>query len=113
MKIFKIIGRKYNEEKMYYDWDKKKKFYYYEKIEEKELCTFTFIDLHHAELFLLANYPEYYFGASIIGVDNTDFSMVAVPEFYEQTYEMHCGRNDRKFIIEKEMENVLKKIKAC
>lgn len=97
-KTFKIIGRKFDTEKKFYKWDDEKRFFHYDEIEEKELGIFKFKNLKEAEIFLLANFPEYYFGANIVQTDKeygNDFLMVAVPQYYEQYYKT----NDREKII--------------
>lgn len=108
MKTFKIIGRKYGNKKFYHEWDDKKEFHYYKKTDEKELGIFKFKNLLDAEIFLVANFPEWIFGANIIQVDNEkggDFSMFAIPEYCERIY----NTTDRKLIMEKELERLLKR----
>ena len=102
-KTFKITGRKYTTEKSFYKWDTEHKYFYYEEIEQKELGTFKFKSLTDAEIFLIANYPEYYFGASIKQTDGTDFLINAVADYYEMIYRT----SDREKIINTITENLL------
>lgn len=97
MKMFKIIGRQYGTEKKYYDWSKNHKYYTYDKIAEHEFPPKKFESVRHAEKWLLENFPEWYFGANIKGVDNNDFTMIAVPQFFE----MEFGTNDREQIAKR------------
>lgn len=94
-KTFEIIGAKFATEKSYYLGDKEKKYFYYEQIETKPLGTFKFKNLKDAEIFLIANYPEYYFGACIRQLDGTDFLVNAGASYYEMTFQT----NDRAKII--------------
>lgn len=103
LKTFKITGAKYNTEKLFRDWDTDKKYFYYERTEEKELGTFKFKSLTDAELFLIANYPEYYFGASIIQIGGTDFLINADASYYEWEYRT----SDREKIINAITERLL------
>lgn len=96
-KTFRFIGRKFSTDKSFYDWDKEHRFFHYEQTEEKELGTFTFSDLDEADKFFLLNFPEWYFGSNIVGVDNNDFSLQCVPEYYEQIFRT----SDRKAILDR------------
>lgn len=102
-KTFKITGAKYTTEKSFYEWDMERKYFRYEEIERRELGTFKFKSLTDAEIFLIANYPEYYFGASIIQVGGTDFLINAGADYYEMTYQT----SDRQKIIDTITENLL------
>lgn len=104
-KTFKITGRKYTTEKSFYKWDTEHKYFYYEEIEQKELGIFKFKSLTEAELFLIGNYPEYYFGACIKQIDGTDFLINADASYYEMTYQT----SDREKIIDIITENLLKR----
>lgn len=104
-KTFKITGRKYTTEKSFYTWDTDRKYFYYEQTEEKELGTFKFKSLTDTEIFLIANYPDYYFGANIVQVDGTDFLINACADYYEMQYQT----NDRQKIINTITENLLKR----
>ena len=106
-KTFKITGSKWATEKIYYDWDKEKRYFDYKEIERKELGTFKFKSLKDAEIFLIANYPEYYFGAGIVQTDKesgNDFMMMAVPSYYE----MEFRTSDRTEILNIITKNLLK-----
>lgn len=102
-KTFKITGAKYTTEKTFYDWDTDRKYFYYKEIERKELGTFKFKSLTDAEIFLIANYPEYYFGACIKQTDGSDFSINADASYYEMEYQT----NDRQKIINAITERLL------
>lgn len=106
MKKFKFIGRKYSTEKTFYNWDSKKEFFFYKEIETREFPAMEFKSLNHAELWFLENHPEYYFGCNVCGVGNTDFSMVAVPSYYEEL----VNTNDRNFIIDGIKKSLMEKI---
>lgn len=103
MKHFIIIGYKYKTEQSFYDWDKEKRYPTYEEDgEKKEFPVQPFENLRAAEIWLLKNAPEYYFGANIVEVNadgsskkNGDFSLVAVPSYYENVYQT----TDREAII--------------
>ena len=105
LKTFKITGAKFTTEKIFYDWDKDRKYFYYKETERKELGIFKFKDLTDAEIFLIANYPDYYFGASIIQIGGTDFLINAGADYYEMEYQT----SDRKKIINTITERLLNK----
>lgn len=46
-----------------------------------------FEDIDHAELWLIENHPEYYFGCNIVCVDNSDFLAKAIFEYYANIHE--------------------------
>lgn len=103
-KTFKITGTKYGTEKIYpYAWDEEKKYFSYEQIERKEIGIFKFPSLTDAQIFLIANYPEYYFGSSIQQIDGTDFCIEADVSYYEMTFQT----SDRAAIIQRLTENLL------
>lgn len=104
-KTFKITGSKYTTEKTFYDWDESKRYFHYEEIERKELGTFKFQSLKDAEIFLIANYPEYYFGACIKQIDGTDFLINADASYYEIEFQT----SDRTKIINTITENLIKR----
>ena len=104
LKTFKITGAKFTTEKSYYDWDKEQKYFRYEEIERREIGIFRFKSLTDAELFLIGNYPDYYFGACIKQVDGTDFLINADASYYE----MECQTSDREKIIDIITERLLK-----
>lgn len=83
MKTFKIVGNKYGTEKKF--WDNNCKYYTYDSIDEKTFGPYEFEDINHAEKWMIENHPDYFFGCNIIGVDNTDFALIAVPEYWETT----------------------------
>ena len=106
-KTFQITGSKYATEKFFYDWDKERRFFHYKEIERKELGIFKFKSLKDAEIFLIANYPEYYFGACIVQTDKengNDFVIIAVPEYYETEFKT----NNRTEILNIITKNLLK-----
>ena len=104
-KTFKITGVKYGTEKIFpYEWDTEKRHFNYAEIERKEIGVFKFPSLTDAEIFLIANYPEYYFSSFIQQIDGTDFSCEADVRYYEVFY----NTSDRSKIIEKITENLLK-----
>ena len=103
-KTFKITGAKFTTEKSFYEWDTNRKYFYYKQTERAELGTFKFKNLKDAEIFLIANYPEYYFGANIIQVDGTDFWLNAGADYYEMEYQT----SDREKIINIITERLLK-----
>ena len=106
-KTFKIIGCRFSTERKYYDWDKSQTYFYYDLIEEKELGIFKFKNLDAAKAFLLANYPEYYFGAGIVQTDKesgNDFWCNAVPQYYEMEY----NTSDRNIILKDIIEKTLR-----
>jgi len=88
---------------LFYKWDKEKQYPYYKEDEEEvEFPVQQFEDTKQAEIWLITNAPEYYFGASIVEVNangskkkHGDFSLIAVPSYYERTY----GTNDRTLIL--------------
>lgn len=105
MKKFKITGTKYDTTPSYYDWDKKHKHPTYKQIDKMVLLEEgEFESVGEAEKWLLANYPEWWFGCSITEVDSTsempDFLVNALVEYYECSYHT----TDRKEIIKKEIE---------
>lgn len=102
-KTFKITGAKFTTEKTFYDWDKEKRYFKYEQTERKELGTFKFKSLTDAEIFLIANYPDYYFGACIKQTDGTDFLINADASYYEMEYQT----SDREYIINAIAERLL------
>lgn len=103
MKYFIIVGHKYKTEPSFYDWDKEKRYPTYEEDgDKKEFPVQQFENLRAAEVWLLKNAPEYYFGSNIIEVykdgstkPNGDFSLIAVPSYYECVY----NTTDRALII--------------
>lgn len=102
LKTFKITGAKFSTEKSFYKWDTEHKYFCYKKIERRELGTFKFKNLTDAERFLIANYPEYYFGACIKQTDGTDFLINADAEYYEMIYQT----SDRQKILDTITENL-------
>lgn len=89
MKTFMFTGRKYGEDK-------------YNPIEEKKFEPKQFESLSHAEVWFLANYPDYYFGGSIkqMNVKNPDFVCIPVPDYYKDFYET----DNMAYIVVKELE---------
>lgn len=93
---FIITGSKYDTTPQYYNWDKDKKYPNYEEIETKIFNPEGITSLEEGEKWLLTNYPEYYFGASIHEKykieppqeekEPLDFLIIAVPSYYEAIY---------------------------
>ncbi len=101
MKTFKLNGIVYGTIK-----DTNKVWGCYEELERKELGVFKFRNLLEAEIFFVANYPDYFMGGSVVEVKDGkggDFSLFCIPDYYESIYHT----TDRKLIAEKELEMLL------
>ena len=106
MKTCQIIGRKYSTEKRFKEWDKEKQFPSYEQIDEHKFPPKQFESIRHAEIWLLENFPEYYFGANIKCLDNTDFSCIAIPSYYEGYYKTDNRQKIINTMLE-ELKNII------
>lgn len=115
---FIIEGAKYDTSPQYYQWDNKKMYPYYKEVEKKIFTPKGITSLNEAELWLLENEPEYYFGASIfeqykmepVDKEALDFSFIAIPSYYETIYDTTNRQDIIKQLI-KEVENrMVKKI---
>ena len=86
MKI-KVIGRRYSEMPIYYDWDQFKRFPKYE-ITAEEIWHIEANSLKEGEKWLAENHPDMYMGANVI-CENGDFACTAVPcgEYGRGNYE--------------------------
>lgn len=83
MKNFKIKGRRWNLEKGFYPWDAEQRFPHYEPIPNSEQeFQVEAESLNHAHLWLITNHPELAVGACVVGVDNDDFLLDAVLDYY-------------------------------
>ena len=113
---FVIKGSKYDTSPLYYSWDSKQHYPYYKEIEEREFIPEGITSLNEGELWLLKNYPEYYFGAGIYEEyitepleeekEQLDFCALAVPSYYEQLFET----TDRQYIINELIKNKEKEL---
>ena len=95
MKTFAITGRKYNESN--------------NVIEEKKFEPQRFESISHAEVWLLSNYPDYYFGGNImqVNVKTPDLVCVPVPSYYKEFYDT----DNMAYIVVKELEYLKSLIK--
>ena len=73
----KVIGRKYSEEARYAEWDSKKKFPEFDKVDE-QVWEIESSNLDEAEQWLAKNHPDMLMGANI-SCENGDFIAYAVP----------------------------------
>lgn len=90
MKTFEFTGRRYGENR-------------YECIEEKILGVREFESLNHAEMWFLANYPDWFFGGNIRQMDDVecpDFACIPVPAYYKDFY----GTDNMAYIVCKELD---------
>lgn len=95
MKTFMFTGRKYGENK-------------YNYIEEKKFEPKQFESILHAEVWFLANYPDYYFGGNIQQVGGRqDFTCIPVPYYYKDFYKT----DNMAYIAAKELEYLKSLIK--
>lgn len=88
MKTFEFTGRKYDKDN--------------NVIEEKKFEPMRFESISHAEVWFLANHPDYYFGGNIkqMNVKNPDFVCVPVPDYYKEFYDT----DNMAYIAVKELE---------
>lgn len=102
MKHFKITGTKYSTEPRFLDWDKQHNYPFYDEIDTMEFPVMECESVHTASNWLLDNYPEYYFGCSIVqvnpdgtNVERGDFLLLAIPSYYEMEFQT----TDRDYIL--------------
>jgi hypothetical protein len=98
---FKIIGRKFGNVKE----DPSDIYSHYPETESKEFLIEA-SNIADATKWMLLNYPDYYMGCSILSEDNSCFSYVPVPDFYEEVF----GDLDRKELISIVVEHDLKQL---
>ena len=68
-------------------------------------------NMRDVELWLLDNHPEEYFSGSITQIGGTDFTIMAVREYYEEVF----GTTDTKELVSKIKNAIsnLKEVKEC
>ena len=105
---YRVVGTITSDEASYMKWDTEHKLFpTYRIIDKVDLGIHDFDSLDDAELWLLNNHPENYFGANIVSTENSDFMCIATKEYF-----MYNEEGEIEFTAEEVIESQKKHLTA-